>query len=513
MIRKLTLPRTISASPLVRRVLIVTSAILALTAFWAPQAGAAVYRPLMFTDPPIPGCWPDPCTLREAVVWSEKNSTDDTIQLAAGTYTLDLPIAGVEDWNTPDPVLAGDLDITKNLTIEGKGPGLTVIDAQRIDRVFDIAPGAMLTLRKVTITGGSAQSSNVAGHEHGGGIHNHGTLVMEESALVGNEVVRPPKVLPNGALFPWGGGGLTNAGWAGLWNVSILENAVPALLGNQAYGGGIENLGSRLHLIHTTVAYNSATYGGGIAQRSTLAGSVHVRGTIVKWNVPGDCSGSNGMLSLGNNLFGSCVIPRAATLPSGAGPDLTGDPLFGPPLNLASGTPYLFPLQAGSPALDAGNNAVCPAVDQLGTVRPLDGDGNGTAVCDIGAFELPPVMKLDLANLRLSFKDVPLRARVGEELALRLLVTNDGPAAAQNAAVENLLPADVELVKAGETCEGTNTITCTLGELASGASAEVDIVVRPTAPGLLQTRAFVASSNPDPEDADNSATAEIDVEG
>jgi hypothetical protein len=30
---------------------------------------------------------------------------------------------------------------------------------------------------------------------------------------------------------------------------------------------------------------------------------------------------------------------------------------------------------------------------------------------------------------------------------------------------------------------------------------------------LLEMRALVASSNPDPEDADNSATAEIDVEG
>jgi hypothetical protein len=41
-----------------------------------------------------------------------------------------------------------------------------------------------------------------------------------------------------------------------------------------------------------------------------------------------------------------------------------------------------------SPAIDAGDPAVCPPVDQRGFARPKDGDGNGTAVCDIGAFEL-----------------------------------------------------------------------------------------------------------------------------
>jgi uncharacterized repeat protein (TIGR01451 family) len=192
---------------------------------------------------------------------------------------------------------------------------------------------------------------------------------------------------------------------------------------------------------------------------------------------------------------------------------LTGDPLFGPPLVATGGTRYLFPLQAGSPAVDTGNNAVCPAVDELATVRPLDGDGKGGAVCDIGAFELPPVMKFERANLVLKMKDFPLRAGVGEELAYAMIVTNDGPDAAQDVTVEGFLPADVELVKAGETCEGTTSITCTLGELESGASTEIEIVVRPTAPGLLQMRTVVSSSTADPEDADNSATAETEVEG
>jgi hypothetical protein len=42
----------------------------------------------------------------------------------------------------------------------------------------------------------------------------------------------------------------------------------------------------------------------------------------------------------------------------------------------------------GSPAIDAGNNSACPATDQRGVVRPQDGDGVGTNLCEIGAYEV-----------------------------------------------------------------------------------------------------------------------------
>ncbi len=47
-------------------------------------------------------------------------------------------------------------------------------------------------------------------------------------------------------------------------------------------------------------------------------------------------------------------------------------------------------LAVGSPAIDAGDNATCPAVDYGGLARPVDGDGDGVAVCDMGAFEWRP---------------------------------------------------------------------------------------------------------------------------
>jgi hypothetical protein len=55
-------------------------------------------------------------------------------------------------------------------------------------------------------------------------------------------------------------------------------------------------------------------------------------------------------------------------------------------------------LQMGSPAIDAGNpdasgavTEICRESDQRNVARPFDGDDDGTAVCDIGAFELSAV--------------------------------------------------------------------------------------------------------------------------
>ena len=46
-------------------------------------------------------------------------------------------------------------------------------------------------------------------------------------------------------------------------------------------------------------------------------------------------------------------------------------------------TPTLA-LLPGSPAIDAGDNAACPATDQRGVTRPQG------AACDIGAYEAAP---------------------------------------------------------------------------------------------------------------------------
>jgi uncharacterized repeat protein (TIGR01451 family) len=112
------------------------------------------------------------------------------------------------------------------------------------------------------------------------------------------------------------------------------------------------------------------------------------------------------------------------------------------------------------------------------------------------------------ADLSITKSADPDPVVAGELLTYTLVVTNSGPAEAQNVRVLDVLPSGVEFVSAEASQGDCNSgVSCELGDLALGATATITIVVRVDSDQLLalDNYARVAASNPDPDDGDNGA--------
>ena len=80
-------------------------------------------------------------SLRSAIMAADAKGGRNKIILPPGTFKLTIAGAG------EDHAATGDLDISSNVTIKGKGSTRTIIDGNHIDRVFQVQGG------KVTISG------------------------------------------------------------------------------------------------------------------------------------------------------------------------------------------------------------------------------------------------------------------------------------------------------------------------------------------------------------------------
>jgi predicted outer membrane repeat protein len=218
---------------------------------------------------------------------------------------------------------------------------------------------------------GSTFSGNSA-NDSGGGILNAGTLTVTNSTFSGNSAY-------------YEGGGIYNfSGTLTVVGSTFSGNSAPF-----GSGGGILNYGDTLTVTNSTFSGNSANTGGGIR---VFSGTATLKNTIVANSTSGgDCVGSLSVGSI-NNLIES-TGSNACGLSHGSNGNIVG---VDPNLGALIGSPAYFPLNAGSPAIDAGDNATCAAApvnnqSQNGVTRPQDGDVNGSAICDIGSYEAEPL--------------------------------------------------------------------------------------------------------------------------
>jgi hypothetical protein len=301
-----------------------------------------------------------PCaTIQNAV---NHTNVGDLINIGPGTYFESVSVVG-SSFPPNDVTFQGDLSTGTIVNGNGAGP------------VFLVGGSHTVTLKNLTITNGHAGDA-VGGA--GGGITTGGdtTVTVIGCTISGNKADGVSGA--GGAIFNHAGGTLT------IINSTISGNSSTGSVGQ---GGGIDNDAAAI-LINCTIAGNSANtaLGGGIL--NSQIGTLSLTNTIIAGNTGGDCANflSQNIALNDHNLIqdGSCS------------PSVSGDPKLGL-LQNNGGPTFTQALLAGSPAIDAGDDAV------LGSPTSLTTDQRGTgfprkscAHVDIGAYEsgagAPPVV-------------------------------------------------------------------------------------------------------------------------
>jgi CSLREA domain-containing protein len=367
------------------------------------------------------------CSLREAIQSANQDTAIDNCFAGNGADVINFKpsiLPGIFSLNIEgtgeDDAFTGDLDIIDDLIIKGQNVLNTIIDANKIDRVFHVIGAVTVHFEDLTIQngfvkdglagggggiviyGGSLELKNCIVKDNaadfGGGIVNEFSLVnIVNTTITTNTAIRTGSGISNrggtleisdstinGNAASLEGGGISNT-----FNGNVvLRNST--ISGNTAhFGGGINNDTGSLSIVNCTITENmGGNTGGGIGAGS---GPVELQNTILAKNTANyspDCGFSRRVTSLGNNLIGDNTRCDIVPGPNDVIPEPGNiiDPRLGDFVDDGIPGRGHYPLLTGSPAIDAANNEVCPDKDQLGNSR-FDGDNDGLITCDIGAIE------------------------------------------------------------------------------------------------------------------------------
>ena len=272
--------------------------------------------------------------LEEAVTKANANGVANTIELAAGAY---LPSKSLVFTNTGGTqTVAGPAGTIGVATpgVQLNGGSVTPVAGVSERELFLVNEGVTVSLKHVVVTSGGEAGGNP-------GIEDRGTLNVENATISGNLGTQifvesgATANLTNSTLSDGHEFGLVDEGTASFLNVTIVHNA----------SGGVGGTGS---------------------------GTVSLTNTIV---------GLNGAPQCGSNTITNDHSLTSDASCGGEAKFQNKTPLLQTSLLNDGGSTTLYSEKAGSPTIDAGDTAKCPATDQRGYPRPAAG-GTG---CDIGA--------------------------------------------------------------------------------------------------------------------------------
>jgi hypothetical protein len=176
-------------------------------------------------------------------------------------------------------------------------------------------------------------------------------------------------------------------------NVTLANNAAIGITGTDGLGGGVMLASGTLSLNGVTIANNHAGFMGGAifggGSNVTLMNTLIVSNTADNpWNIQRQCSAV--LNDGGGNFQYPANNPTDSTRPECTSSVEVSDPRLGASAN-NGGPTWTMALLPDSPAIDAGDSAVCLPADQRGIPRP-----QGIA-CDSDAYEVVTRLSLNPA--------------------------------------------------------------------------------------------------------------------